>query len=264
MPIDSRNSCTRQRYPREHVTFRADRHLELEIFVARVRSIAAKVNIDPAAAQRRTARPQSNRVFRAQVRDALGAHHENRIPRQQAFIPIHVPREPVRELLDLLKESQRRLQRQPANAEIRRHHPLPADHLEKTQNVFALPEAIEKHGHRAEVHGMRAQPDQVRIDAGQLVHQNPHPLRFWRNLQPQQLLNRQAVGQIVSQRTEVIDAIRQRNNLLVELLRLTGFLDARMQEADLRLNPHDCLTVNFQHQPQNPVCRRVLRPHVQD
>ena len=192
---------------REHVAFGADRNFELEIFVARVGCIAAKVNVDPAGTQRRTARAQSNGIVRAQAGDALGAHHENRISGQQPFIFIHVPKEAVGELFDFFEESQRRLQRQPANAEIRRHHPLSADHLKESQNIFAFAEAIEKHRHRAQVHGVRSQPDQVRIDPRQLIHQNPHPLRFRRNLQPQQLLHRQAVGEIVGQGAEVVDAV---------------------------------------------------------
>src|ERR1035441_4125999 len=92
----------------EHVPFRSHRHTELEIFVACIRGVAAEVNINPAGAQRRTACAQCNRVFRAQLGDALGTHHENWIARQQALILVHISREAVGELLDLLEESERR------------------------------------------------------------------------------------------------------------------------------------------------------------
>ena len=65
------------------------------------------------------------------------------------------------------------------------------DHLEHPQNVFALAEAIEEDRHRADIHGVRAQPDQVRVDARQFIQQHPHPLRALGNLQPQQLFHRQ-------------------------------------------------------------------------
>ena len=95
------------------------------------------------------------------------------------------------------KKSERRLQRDSANAEIRRHHALPADRFEQPQNVFALAEAIQEHRHRADVHGVRAQPHQMRVDARQFIHQHPQPLRLRRNLQAQQLLHRQHIAEIV-------------------------------------------------------------------
>ena len=184
-------------------------------------------------------------------------------PVSRFFILVHVAGEAVGEFLDLFKESQRRFKRHPADTEIRGHHPLPADHLEKPQNVFALAEAIQEDRHRAQVHGVRAQPDQVRVDAGQFVHQNPHPLRFRRDLQPQQLLHCQAVGQVVGHGAEVVDAVGQRNHLLVEL-RFAGFFDAGVQVADFGLHADDRLAINFEHQSQHAMRRRVLRPHVQD
>ncbi len=56
----------------------------------------------------------------------------------------------------------RRLERQPADAEIAGHHALAGEHLEDPQDLFALAEAVEEHRHRADVDGVRAQPDQVR------------------------------------------------------------------------------------------------------
>src|ERR1035441_976190 len=103
---------------RSHIAFGAHRHIELEIFVARIGSIAAQVNVDPTGAQRWTARTQRNRVFRTQLGAALGTHHENRIAGQQAFILVHISREAVGELLHLLEESERRLPPSTATAAI--------------------------------------------------------------------------------------------------------------------------------------------------
>ena len=65
------------------------------------------------------------------------------------------------------------------------------------QQLLALAEAVEEDGERADVHGVRAQPDQVRLDARQLVEQHAQVLRARRNLQLQQLFDRQAVAEIV-------------------------------------------------------------------
>ena len=152
---------------------------------------------------------------------------------QQVLVLVDVAREARQELLHPIEPSERRLHRHAADAEVRRHHALAADRLEQTQHVFALAEAIQEHGHRADVHGVRAQPDQVRVDARQLVQQHAHPLRARRNLQPQQLLHRQAVRQVVGHGAEIIDAVGQRHDLLVEL-GFAGLLDAGVQDTRCR------------------------------
>src|ERR1039458_10658644 len=71
---------------------------------------------------------ESDRILRAQLSHALGAHQKNRIPREQPFVFIHVAGEAVSKFLHLFEEPQRRLKRQPADSEIRRHHPLAPYH----------------------------------------------------------------------------------------------------------------------------------------
>ncbi len=79
----------------------------------------------------------------------------------------------------------------------------------------------------------------------------------------QQLLDRQAVAQVVRHRAQVIHAVGQRNHLLVKL-GLARLLDARMQIANLGIQPYDNFAVDLQHQTQHSVRRRMLRSHVQD
>jgi len=59
--------------------------------------------------------------------------------------------ENVDELLDPLVPAARRLERQPADAEVAGHHPLPREHLEDAQNILALAEAVEEHAHGADI-----------------------------------------------------------------------------------------------------------------
>ena len=101
----------------------------------------------------------------------------------------------------------RRLKRQPADAEIAGHHALPREHLEDAQNLFALAEAIQEHRHRADIDGVRAQPDQVAVQARELGQHHAHPLRLRRNFEAEQLLHRQAIAQVIRKRREVIDAV---------------------------------------------------------
>ena len=101
---------------------------------------------------------------------------------------------------------------EPADAEVGGHHALAADHLEHAQHVFAFAEAVEEHRHGADIEGVRAQPDQVRVDARQFVQHHAEPLRPRRDLQAQQLFHRQHVTQVVGQRAEIIDAVGERHH----------------------------------------------------
>ena len=96
-----------------------------------------------------------------------------------------------------------------------------------------------------------------------LVQQHANPLRARRNLHPQQLLHRQAVGQVVGHGAEIVDAVGHGHDLLIEL-RFAGLLDAGVQIADVGHDAHDGFAVDFQQQPQHAVRRGMLRAHVQD
>ncbi len=76
------------------------------------------------------------------------------------------------------KEVQRRLHGKAADADVAGHHALSGHSLKEAKNILAFAEGIKKDGERANVHGVRAQPDQVRIQAAQLGQQHPQPLAF--------------------------------------------------------------------------------------
>ena len=103
----------------------------------------------------------------------------------------------------------------------------------------------------------------MRIDARQLVHHHPQPLGSRGNLQPQQLLHCQAVGEIVGHGAEVINAVGHGNDLLIKL-GLAGLLNAGVQIPDVGHDAHNRFAIDFKEQAQHPVSRWVLRPHVQD
>ena len=123
----------------------------------------------------------------------LRARQPDAILRQQVFVFVDVRRawhsidaphavEPVR----------RRLERQAADAEVAGHHPLAGDVLVNLHDLFALAEAVEEHGHRAQVDGVRPQPHQVRGDARQFRQQHADVLRALGNFESEQLLDGQA------------------------------------------------------------------------
>ena len=80
---------------------------------------------------------------------------------------------------------------------------------------------------------------------------------------PEQLLDRQAVAEVVGHGAEIVDAVGQRDDLLVEL-GLAGLLDAGVQVADVGREGDDGFAVDLEHEAQHAVGRRVLRAHVED
>ena len=194
---------------------------------------------------------------------AFEAIDKDSVPREQAFVFVDTVAENVEKFPDRVEEAERRIERQAANAEIRGHHALAADHFVNPQQIFTLAEAIEKDRHRAQVQSMGTQPHQVRADALQFGKHYPHPLRPRRDLHSQQLLYRQNIAEIVHHGAEVIDAVGERNHLLVEL-GFAGFFDPGVEEADIGHESDNLFAIDLQHQPQHSVRRRMLRPHVEN
>ncbi len=220
--------------PRVAVGFGARGHVELELLVARVGKELAHVVGHARGAQRRARiLPARWRPAARDHADALRAHPPDAIVGEQRLVFVDARGKHLHEPAHPVQPARRRLQRQPADAEIAGHHPLAGDHLEDLQDLLALAEAIEHHRRRAQVHGVRPQPHQVRGDARQLRQQDANVLRALGNFQSQQLLDRQAVAQIVRERRQIIDAVGQRDGLRVGE-RFAAFFDAGMQITDLR------------------------------
>ena len=110
---------------------------------------------------------------------------------------------------------------------------------------------------------MRAEPDEVRVEAAELGEQDANPLGALGNFEAEKLFDGQTVTEVVGERIEVVDAVSERDDLLVEL-GLAGFLDAGVQIADLWADADDDLAIDFDNQAQDAVRRGVLRPHVED
>ena len=97
---------------------------------------------------------------------------------------------------------------------------------------------------RVDIEGVRTQPNQMRVDASQFVQQDPQVLGAGRDFELKQFLDGQAVRQIVGHRTQVVDAIGQRDHLLVEL-GFAGLLDSGMEISDIGNALDDSLAVDF-------------------
>ena len=206
---------------------------------------------------------QVQHVLERNHADALGAAHPDAVVGEQVFVLVDAAGEDVDERLDALVPAARRLQGQPANAEVAGHHALAAEHFEDLEDLLALAEAVEEHGHGADIERVRTQPHQMAVETRQFGEHDAHPLGLRRDLQLQQLFHRQAPAQIHGERRQVIHAVRQGDRLLIGL-DFEFLFDAGMQKTDVRLAEDDCFAIQFQQQAQHAVRGRVLRPHVED
>ncbi len=83
-----------------------------------------------------------------------------------------------------------------------------------------------------------------------------------RHHQPDQLLHRPHVGEVVGGRRHVVHAVGVRD-VLEERVELEQLLGAAVEVADDRIAVDDPLAVHLQLQAQHAVRRRVLRPEVE-
>ena len=96
---------------------------------------------------------------------------------------------------------------------------------------------------------MRAEPDEVRVEAAELGEQDANPLGALGDFEGEKFFDGQAVAEIVGERIEIVDAIGERDDLLIEL-GLAGFFNAGVQVADLGLDADDDFAIELDDQAQ--------------
>ncbi len=82
-----------------------------------------------------------------------------------------------------------------------------------------------------------------------------------RHLEAEQLLRRQAEGVLLIDRRHVIEPVEIRDRLQIGLV-LDQLFGAAVQEADMRIDALDDFAVEFEHQAQHAMRRRMLRPEI--
>ncbi len=155
------------------------------------------------------------------------------------------------------------LHRKAAYAEVAGHHALAGHRFKEPEDLLAFAKGVEEYREGANIHGVGAEPDEMRVQPAQLGEQHANPLRALGDFEVEEFFDGQAIAEVIRKRIEVIDAVGERNHLLIEL-GLAGFLDAGVQIAYLRADADDDFTVELDHQPQHTMGRRVLRAHIED
>jgi hypothetical protein len=137
----------------------------------------------------------------------------------------------------------------------------PAGHLEEVEDGVAVVEAVPEERDRPELEGRRPEPHEVRVDPVELRHRHPRPHRAGRDLHPEELLDREHVEELVRVEGDVVHARRVRDRLPPRLV-LHVLLEARVQVADDRADAGHGLAVEVDDEPEDAVCRRVVRAEV--
>src|SRR6185437_2162520 len=228
----------------------------MEVFIAGVRHVPTDIEINAGSARHGAGYPQSNRILRREMADALQAMDKDWICGEQVLVLVDFLRKRLDECLHASKKIERLLQRQSANADVAGHHSLAADCFKEPQDFFTLAEGIKKNGQRTNVHGVGTQPDQVRVEPCQLREHYPHPLRLGWNFEIEKLLHGQGIAQVVDHRRQIVDAVCERDHLVIKL-GLTGFLDARVQVSDFGIEPDYGFAVDFEHEAQHAMRGRM-------
>lgn len=98
-------------------------------------------------------------------------------------------------------------------------------------------------------------------DSSDLSKQCPDPLGSLGDLDVEQLLCRQGKALLVRHHGHIVQAVEVRQSLEVRLV-LDQLLSTTVQQSDMRISPHDLLTIQLQNQPKDTVSRRMLRTEV--
>ena len=160
-----------------------------------------------------------------------------------------------------LVKSGRQILGDAADLDVARVHPRPAGHLEEVEDLVAVVEAVPEQRDRPELERGRAEPHEVRVDAVELGQRHPRPGRAARHLDPEELLDREHVEELVRVERDVVDPRRVRDRLPPRLV-LHVLLEARVEVADDRADARDGLAVEVDDEPEDTVRGRVVRPEV--
>jgi hypothetical protein len=141
--------------------------------------------------------------------------------------------------------------------------PRPAGPLEEVEDLLAVPQQVQERREGADVHRVGADRDRVRGDPLQLGHQHADRLHVRAHLDAHQLLDGEREAERVAHRRHVVHAVGVGQHPgVVDVLGV--LLEAAVQVADVGPRRAHDLAVGAQLQPEHPVGRRVLRPHVED
>ena len=148
-----------------------------------------------------------------------------------------------------------------AGPEIGRMHAAAAGALVEDHQLLALFEAPERRGERADVHRLGGDVEEMRQQPADLAIEHADELGAPRHGDAEELLDRQREGVLLVHRRDIVEPVEIGDRLQIGLV-LDQLLGAAVEQSDMRVDALDHLAVELEHQPQNTMRRRMLRPEV--
>src|SRR5581483_12407762 len=93
------------------------------------------------------------------------------------------------------------------------------------------------------------------------AEQNADQLRAFRHVEPEQLFRSEAESVLLIHGRDIIEPVEIRDRLQIRLL-LDEFFSPPMQQTNMRVDTLDDLAIEFEHEAQHAVRRRMLRPEI--
>src|SRR5690606_19628715 len=149
-----------------------------------------------------------------------------------------------------------------ARAIVGRVHARARHRLVHVHEVFTFAEGIQEHGHGTHVERVGTERHQVVQNARDLVEHHPDILGAQRDLDTQQLLDGHDIGVLIAHHRHVVETIHVWQRLQIGAM-FGQLLGGAVQQPDMWVGTLDHFTVEFEHQTQNAVGRRVLGTKVQ-
>ena len=215
-----------------------DDHVEIHLVVGQVGLVPAQVPGHPGGAQQRAGDPEADGDVGVDGADALGALLEDGLAGEQVVVLVHALGDGFADGQDIVAPPVGQVGRHTAGAEVVVVHPQPGDLLEEAEQHLPLPPSVDEHVDGADVRAAGGEEEHVGADPVELAHEHPDPGGPGWDLDAEQPLHRQAVGQLVEERGEVVHPGDVGAPLVVHQL-FAGLLHPGVEVADDRLGPQD-------------------------
>ena len=148
-----------------------------------------------------------------------------------------------------------------ADAEVGRVHARAGGALVEAHHFLALFETPQRRRERADVHRLRRDIEHMRQQPADLGIEHADELAAPRHCNLKELFRGETECVFLIHRRDIVEPVEIRDRLQIGFL-LDQLLGTAMEQTDMRIDTLDHLAVEFQHQAQHAVRRRMLRPEI--
>ena len=240
-----------------------NRHLEVEVLVARIRTGLAQVVVDAGGAQTGTGHTPFQRFFRVVLGHVHSAAAQDTVLQAGLFIIVQPLGQPVDKGTHQFFPTVGQVLRHTADTIPGRVHAEAGDGFDHVIGFLAIGEGEEDGGDRAHVHDEGTQEQQVAGDAEHFRQHHPDDLDPVGHFDAGQFFHRQHVRKVVHHAAQIIDAVGV-GNIAVPGLALGHLLGATVVVADVGHAVDDLFTVQLQDDAEGAVGTGVVGAQVEE